>query len=107
MITRINPKKTYSAATEFNGDILDALQGEWGVENCNGVNESHIGAVSILQGIFPSSAEAVDLPVKERRFPLYFHDTFGNTNMVIVEKGQKFAKKPENISGGFAVFAVV
>ncbi|MCQ2096778.1 MAG: hypothetical protein MJY87_02405 [Fibrobacter sp.] len=88
-------------------EVLDAISGEWGDGMQDGLRIVRIGRVSLLQGIFGESAVTVGIPVAERRFAAYFHDTHGNVNMAIVEAGAKFVKRPENIRGGFSFFAMV
>jgi len=107
MLTKINPKKVYANGIESTKDVLDAVEGEWGKEVLNGLNVASIGRVKLLSGIFSENVTAVDLPYHENRFAGYFHDSNGNSNMVIVEARQKMVAKPKNIIGGFTFFAIV
>lgn len=50
---------------------------------------------------------AVEVPTAQERYPAYFHDTYGNSRMAVVEKGTRLVKKPAGISGGFSFFAMV
>lgn len=107
MLTRVNPKKVFEREGQAVAEIQAAIEGDWGREAQKGLRVISLGKCRIMSGLFGSGVSAVEVPPAEERYPAYFHDTAGHSVMVVVEKGTRLVKKPENFETGFAFFAVV
>lgn len=107
MLTRINPKKVYDSERRAVAEIQSAIEGDWGRESQKGLRVVSLGKCTLMSGLFGSDVTSVEVPTMQERYPAYFFDTQGNSVMVVVEKGTRFVKKPETISGGFSFFAMV
>lgn len=107
MLTRINPKKVYESDAKAVADIQGAIEGDWGRESQKGLRVVSLGKCTLMSGLFGSDVAAVEVPTAPERYPAYFFGTDGATSMVVVEKGTRLVRKPENITGGFSFFAMV
>ena len=107
MLTRINPKKVYDGYTAAVAEIQSAIEGDWGKEMQKGLKVVSIGKCVLMSGLFGGGVTTVEVPVATDSYPSYFFDSSGNSSMVVVEKGSRFVKKPDGISGNFSFFAMV
>ena len=107
MLTRVNPKKVFERDGQAVAEIQAAIEGDWGREAQKGLRVISLGKCRIMSGLFGSGVSAVEVPPAEERYPAYFQDTAGHSVMVVVEKGTRLVKKPEDFETGFAFFAVV
>ncbi len=107
MLTRINKNKVFNDSGQAVTEIQSAIEGDWGREAQKGLRVVYLGKATVMSGLFGESTSAVEVPTMSERYPAYFHDTEGNSRMVVVEPGNRLVKKPDGISGGFAFFAVV
>lgn len=107
MLTRINPRKIFESSKEAVSEIQNAISGDWGREAQKGLRVVSLGKCRIMSGLFGPGVTAVEVPPAEERYPAYFFDTAGNSAMVVVEKGVRQVKKPEQIVSDFSFFAMV